>query len=128
MPLVSQKKEAEAIDWIGVSPLAGTFHYLCPSLEEAKGRGGGREERRAGELGPRRVTLACAFPLLGAAAGELASPQLPPPQGLRWSEVNIAACFLFRLRRAKLAVYQTYMPGTVVSAFAGVSAFEPQEQ
>lgn len=49
MPLVSQKKEAEAIDWIGVSPLAGAFHYLCPSLEEAKGRGEEGGEKKEGQ-------------------------------------------------------------------------------
>lgn len=44
-------------------------------------------------------------------------------------KVNISAYFLFRLSKAKLAnVYQTYVPGTVVSAFAGVISFKPQEQ
>lgn len=52
-----------------------------------------------------------------------------PHSGAQMVKVNISADFLFRLSEAKLAsVYQTYVPGTVVSAFAGVISLKPQER
>lgn len=48
------------MDWTGMSPPAGAFHYLMSPLSGSKGTGG--EERKTGGWARRRVTLACSSP------------------------------------------------------------------
>lgn len=71
MPLIPQKKEEEAVHWIGMSPPAGAFHYLIPQLSGSKGMGG--EERKTGDrrLGLEESDPGLPFACLRAAAGGL---------------------------------------------------------
>lgn len=164
MPLThrkSRKRQLTGLECLhrwGDLPTSLPLLYV-PAQREQEGQGG--EDKKTGAPGRRERDPDLLSPHLGAAAGRLASPQLPwegrspfpdqgpqlhPPQGssrgggdyfrlekgkvktgLRQSKVS--AYFLLRLSRAKRAnVYQTYVPGSVGSAFTAAISFKPQEQ
>lgn len=51
MPVIPQKKEDEAVDWTGLSPPAGAFHYLMSPLSGSKGTEVRRERQEVGPGG-----------------------------------------------------------------------------